>query len=160
MSVLALFVSITVYAETLYVKGQSVSLHASPTSESENLHTLSNGEKVFVIDRANGWILVEDENYTVSGWISQQDISKTKPVTATAEKKDSEESVTADDVLTNISIASGFIGACFILAGFGSSGTKDGRTKSGYKKGKEPKASNFKLLFWGLLLLIIAYLCA
>ena len=132
-----------------------MSKHPSPTSGSDKIHDISNGEKVFVIDRANGWILVEDENYTLSGWIKQQNISKTKPVLK-KEEIDTEETSS----FISISVVSGLIGAFLMFAGFGLSGVKDGRTKTGYKVGKEPKKSDFKLLFWGLLLMIIAYLFA
>ena len=160
LSVLALFLSVTVYSETVYVKGQSVSIHASPTSESEKLYSLSNGEEVYVIDRANGWILVEDENYTTSGWISQQNLSKTKPVAKIEEKKSKEGGAADESGISTFSIVTGAIGILMFLGGCGSSGVKDGRTKSGYKKRKVPRPANSQVLLLGLVLSLIAYIFA
>lgn len=161
ISFILLLSPFAVSAEVLYISEDSVAIHASPIEESEKIRSLKYGTKVFVIDRANGWVLIEDENFIFSGWVKQGSTISNKP----AEKLISPPKVVAEtenakkdgNTSSLVSIVLYIVGGIIFLMGMGSSGKKDGRTRSGYKKGHGPRSANFKLILCSLVMFVFAY---
>ncbi|WP_407060027.1 SH3 domain-containing protein [Devosia epidermidihirudinis] len=63
--------------EIRYVSASTLNIRAEPSTNAAIVSKISNGERVTVLDRASGWVLVQSS--AGYGWISERYTSSTRP---------------------------------------------------------------------------------